>query len=156
MHGSGYENTIKPKTFTLQPQSQAEVRFILRHLLNILHTHAHTNLCSVCSTGAHPLAERKEVAFPTKHCNRANMAPRNVGASGGFSAQHGLMSYRWLLCAMTQPSLSTLTRPLWYTHVCHITCSNSQPADGPLTEWATRAEPLALFRGKLVPKEFGA
>lgn len=65
---------------------------------------------TVRSIEAHPLAERKEVVFPTKHCSRAKMAPRNTAASGGFTTQHGLMSYRWLLCAMTRPSLSTFKR----------------------------------------------
>lgn len=35
----------------------------------------------VCSVEAHPLAGRREVAFPTKHCSRAKMAPRKASSS---------------------------------------------------------------------------
>lgn len=63
-------------------------------------SHTPHHFC-VCSIEAHPLAERKEVAFPTKHCSRAKMAPRKVAASGGFSVQHGLMSYRCLRSDMS-------------------------------------------------------
>lgn len=43
---------------------------------------------------------------------------KRAAASGGFSAQHGLMSYRCLLCAMALNFTEHIHATLWDTHDC--------------------------------------
>lgn len=139
---SGYQHTLEHKTFTLQQQSEAKVRFILRHLFIILHSHQISAKkkqnqkkasLHVCEFNRHSSSQGKKrggVSHKALQPSKKNMAPRNAAAavaSGGFTAEDCLMSYRWLLCAMTRPSLSTFM-PHHGTHTTH-----KSPTQSPLS-----------------------
>lgn len=130
------------------------MRFILRHLLNILHTHhisaekLHRVCVCVCSTGAHPRAERKEVAFPTKHCSRANMAPRRTleHLETSLTTSHDELQMS-ALCH--DPALSEHNNAITcYTHTHHLLRS-AQCLLNYYCHWTTCWSLNCSFQGKV-------
>lgn len=72
------------------------------------HTPHQAHFTSVCSTDTHPLTERKEVAFPTKHCNWA----KKIWHLEMQQQQH-LNNMGWWVtddCSMPWPDLHTHTK----------------------------------------------